>query len=190
MLDIINIYNMTPKQYQRIKLIMVFIIAIIFSQMVFYRNYIIPIAVLVAASLFLLLLKRKVKDVLADERDYQTGGKSALLAMQTYSWFAVIIMLILFSQRDLNPAYEPIAMTLAYSTCFLMLLYGLIFRYYDKFKLSDWKLWYSIFAFLLFVIIVIAGARLFSGEDDWICKDGQWVKHGNPSFAAPSEPCR
>jgi len=26
-------------------------------------------------------------------------------------------------------------------------------------------------------------------EDAWICKNGEWVKHGNPSNPIPTEPC-
>jgi hypothetical protein len=34
------------------------------------------------------------------------------------------------------------------------------------------------------------GLRLISGEDDWICSDGSWVKHGNPSQPIPSAECK
>ena len=49
---------------------------------------------------------------------------------------------------------------------------------------------------LIIIIIVIcvlaAGVillRILSGEDSWICKDGEWVKHGNPSIAQPQTRC-
>lgn len=31
--------------------------------------------------------------------------------------------------------------------------------------------------------------KLFSQEDDWICVDGEWIKHGYPSAPKPTEPC-
>jgi len=37
---------------------------------------------------------------------------------------------------------------------------------------------------LLFVRFVFGG-----DEDAWICSDGQWIKHGNPSSQAPTTPC-
>jgi hypothetical protein len=43
---------------------------------------------------------------------------------------------------------------------------------------------------LIAVALFIIGARLFSPEDTWICQDGQWVKHGNPSAPMPSGTCR
>jgi len=48
--------------------------------------------------------------------------------------------------------------------------------------------------FVTIVIIILAGAgvlavRFFSGEDDWICKNGEWIKHGNPSAEKPTTEC-
>ena len=181
---------MTLKQFKIVQLIIAVILGITFSQAIILKNYLIPVVVVIVASLIMLYLKRKVKDVIADERDYLTGGKAALLTVQIYSWVAVIAMFIFYSARDLNPAYEPIGLTLAYSTCLLMLTYSVIFRYYDKVKLSDRKLIYSALVLILFLALALFSVRLFSGEDDWMCKDGQWIKHGQPSFAAPSVPCK
>lgn len=181
---------MTLKKYQRIKLILTFVLAFVFSQAIVLKSYLLPIVFLIASYLLLLLLRRQVKEIIADERDYATAGKAALLAMQIYSWVAVIGMLIFYACRDINPAYEPIAMVLAFSTCLLMLLYAVIFRYYNKISLSDKKLWYAVFIFIIFFVLAIATLRLFSGEDNWICKNGQWIKHGQPDFPAPTIPCK
>ncbi|MDD4271195.1 MAG: DUF2178 domain-containing protein [Patescibacteria group bacterium] len=125
---------MTLKQFKIIRLAVVIALAATFSQAIVLKNYLIPIAALIASILILFYLRSRVKEIIADERDYLTGGRSALLAMQIYSWIAVIIMFILYAKRDLNPAYEPIALTLAYSTCLLMLLYSMIFQCYNKVK--------------------------------------------------------
>ncbi|NMC35476.1 hypothetical protein GYA49_00355 [Candidatus Beckwithbacteria bacterium] len=41
------------------------------------------------------------------------------------------------------------------------------------------------------LIITIAFLRFALGgnEDTWLCQNGQWVKHGNPSSLMPSQPC-
>jgi hypothetical protein len=36
----------------------------------------------------------------------------------------------------------------------------------------------------LFIRFVIGGS-----EDDWICSDGEWVKHGVPLAPKPESPC-
>jgi micrococcal nuclease len=43
-----------------------------------------------------------------------------------------------------------------------------------------------VFLSLVFLLGVI---RLFSGEDDWLCQNGEWVKHGMPSAPKPNKPC-
>ncbi|MBI4778974.1 DUF2178 domain-containing protein [Candidatus Falkowbacteria bacterium] len=130
---------MTLKTYNKIKLGIVFITAFIFSQSLVLRNFFIPIMVLGLSSLALFYLRKKVVEVIADERDYQIGGKSALLAIQLTSWAGVIIMFILYALSDTNPFYQPIAMTLAFSVCVLMLMYSAIFKYYSKHNFKDEK---------------------------------------------------
>jgi len=43
---------------------------------------------------------------------------------------------------------------------------------------------------LFVAIMLIAAVRMFSGEDDWICKNGQWIRHGNPSAPMLVESCK
>lgn len=40
------------------------------------------------------------------------------------------------------------------------------------------------------IAIVIFSIRFLGGDEDtWICQNGEWIKHGNPSAPKPSEPC-
>jgi len=50
-------------------------------------------------------------------------------------------------------------------------------------------IWWVVIVAVIIIIIAVALLKGLSGEDDWICKDGQWQKHGNPSSAAPSTAC-
>lgn len=43
-----------------------------------------------------------------------------------------------------------------------------------------------ILAIILGTILVV---RVFTPEDTWLCRRGDWVRHGNPSTMMPSEPC-
>lgn len=187
-LEIINI--MTLKKYQQIKLAITVAIAIIFSQAILYQNYLIPLATLVISSSVLIWLRRQVKEVVADERDYINSGKSAALAIQVYSWIAVTAMFILYSFKDINPAYEPIALTLAFSTCLLMITYSFIFKFQNKVKFSSNKTRFIIFIIILSVFASIFTLRFFSGEDNWVCQNGQWIEHGHPDYSAPTIPCK
>lgn len=49
-----------------------------------------------------------------------------------------------------------------------------------------------LFLALLFILLFLFffTLRFFSGnEDDWICENNNWVKHGNPSSKMPLEGC-
>lgn len=49
-----------------------------------------------------------------------------------------------------------------------------------------WKIFITIIL-LIFVVLII---RFLSGpEDTWLCQNGAWVKHGQPSAAMPTTPC-
>lgn len=43
---------------------------------------------------------------------------------------------------------------------------------------------------ILLIVFIAAGFLFLRGDEDtWICEDGIWVKHGNPSTEVPTEPC-
>lgn len=47
----------------------------------------------------------------------------------------------------------------------------------------------TIGVFLILALLVVI-VRFFGGDEDtWICDDGQWVKHGNPSASMPDSGC-
>lgn len=180
---------MSQKTYQTWRVIIVFVLAMIFSQSIVSGDYVIPLVSMVVSSLLLWYLRSRVKGVLADERDYTLAGKAALLAVQVFGWLAAMATLFFYSQRAVNPMYEPIGLTLSYSVLFLFLVYGITFRYYNKFKFDKKKI-FLFLSFLIIFILAIIGLRIFSGEDNWICKDGSWQKHGNPNFPAPTIECK
>lgn len=174
------------KKYQSIRIWMVVILSIIFSQSITFGNYIVPIFVMIIASLILLYLRKNVTEIIADERDYELWWKSALLSIQIFSWFAAISMFVLYSFKNLNPNFEIIAVTLALSTCLLMLLYGFIFRIYNRNSFKDLKL---VLSWVVLFILLIGTIRIFSWEDDWVCNNWEWIKHWNPQFSKPNIAC-
>jgi len=180
---------MTLKKFKIIKLLIVAILAALIGAAVVRGNFFIPLVGLTVAILALLYLRGRVSEIIADERDYEVGGKAARWAIEIYGWIATIFILFFYAQKSVNPAYEAIGATLAYSVCFLLIFYSLLFRYFEKFSLGKNKLIYAIIGLVIFIIVLLFGARLLSGEDDWICKNGEWIKHGAPSFPAPEVKC-
>lgn len=154
--------ELTLKQYNTIRLVIVVILAMFMGNMIVLKNYFLPLILIAVTSLLLFSLRKKVKGVLADERDYELGGKSALLTMQIYSWTAVVAMFIFLALSGKNPVYNAIAQTLSFSVCYFMLLYSVIFSYYNKKNFKDKKFVLTAFIFAFFLAVyLIAGIYVF-----------------------------
>lgn len=54
--------------------------------------------------------------------------------------------------------------------------------------MKNFKKYYLLFLALLLVGLIIA-IRFSTKEDTWICDQGNWVKHGNPSSEKPTSGC-
>ncbi len=181
---------MTIKQYTTTRIIIAIIIGVIFSQSIIFNNLIIPVTTVIVAMTVLLILRRHVKEIMADERDYLVAGKAGRYALTTMSIIGSLVVIILFSLKDKNNNYELIGSTIAYFVCCLLLLNSLFFQYFnqpDFWKKNKLK---TFIWFVLMIFFIIAGIRLFSGEDTWVCKNGQWIKHGQPNQPAPSSLCQ
>jgi uncharacterized membrane protein len=138
-------------------MILVIALAMLFSQSIIYQNFYLAIGLMIVASLLIYSMRKNVKEVLADERDYEQGGKAALLAMQIYCWIGVVAMFILKSQAYLNTTYDIVANTLAFSICIFMLLYSFIFRLKAKGKFWDGWTIYTFIMLVIFVVLAIMG---------------------------------
>jgi uncharacterized membrane protein len=180
---------MKLKTYQIIQAVVVAFIAMSFSAAVVINNYFISALLLIVGTLVLFILRRQVKEVVADERDISTMGHAAALSIRIYSWIAIVIMLVLYAGRASNPVFEPIAMTLAFGTALLMVIYSFLFKYYNRFKWSEHKVPFILMMTIILLIAVVAMIRLYSGEDNWVCSNGQWIEHGHPDFAKPTVDC-
>jgi hypothetical protein len=51
------------------------------------------------------------------------------------------------------------------------------------------KLFLIIIVFIFVLLCAVVLLRLLSGEDNWICQNGEWIKHGQPSGPPPSKSC-
>jgi hypothetical protein len=52
------------------------------------------------------------------------------------------------------------------------------------------KLFFWLIITFAVVIVIFLIFRFLTLEDSWICKNGTWQKHGNPSAAMPSGRCK
>lgn len=52
------------------------------------------------------------------------------------------------------------------------------------------KIAYTVIVLVAIFVLAFVVRFIFGGnEDDWICQDNVWVKHGNPSAPQPTIPC-
>lgn len=138
-------------------MILVIALAMLFSQAIIYKNFYLAIGLLIVASLLVYSMRKSVKEIMADERDYEQGGKAALLAMQIYCYAGVIAMFALKSQSYINATYDIVANTLAFSICIFMLLYAFIYRLKSKGKFWDGWTIYTFIILVVFLALAIMG---------------------------------
>lgn len=80
------------------------------------------------------------------------------------------------------------APVIIFGSIMLASLLPIIYSYllYKK-SVHKMKLVYGILFILGFTLFFI---RSISGEDAWICQNGEWIKHGNPARPVPTEQCK
>lgn len=189
---------MTLKKYNKYRMAVVMLLAFGISISVSTGNYLLPIVAMVLGWLILYNLRQQVDGVIADECDYALAGKSARYTITAVSVLLALGCFVLMNFAKGNHELYNLAMISSYLVCGIMLLNSAIF-YYLKLKMKtekrSFKSWiktfgiYFIIAGIFAAIFTIGSLRLISGEDDWICDNGQWVKHGQPSAPQPTETC-
>jgi len=125
---------MSKKTFTIIKLIVVILLSTMISISITMDNYILPIVGIIAAASFLYVMTKKVKDVMADERDYKIAGKSARISITIYSMVMVIIGITTLGLSKAHPEFEFASHVMLYSTCMLMILNGVLFKIYSKYS--------------------------------------------------------
>lgn len=120
---------MSQKWYNTIKLIIAMLIAIFVSIAVSLHNYYLPLAIALAGAALLYLLRRQVKGVLADERDYALAGTASRYTIFTISIIGLILVFILLDLGQSNSYYQTLGNLLAYFICAMMLINAIIFKF-------------------------------------------------------------
>ena len=123
---------MTRKTFVIYKIIVAVAVGFVTSVSINNGNWYLPIIFIVAAWAFLFALKKRVREVMADERDYRLAGKASMHAMTIYSILAPVVGLFLYISGKDNAILFAIGNTLLYSACALILIYSLLFKVYER----------------------------------------------------------
>ncbi|MGE5425789.1 MAG: DUF2178 domain-containing protein [Bacillota bacterium] len=189
---------MTLKSYKACRLAVAMVLAFGISTLVTTGNYLLPIIAALLGWIILYNLRQHVDGILADERDYSLAGQSARYTLSAVSVIMMVGFFLLMHFSKQKPELYSFAILLSYLVIAMLLLNAAIFQYLrmkaqiDKPGFRSWlKAFgpYLIIAFFLSFIFAAGSLRLFTGEDDWICKNGSWVEHGHPANPKPTVAC-
>jgi uncharacterized membrane protein len=121
---------MSKQTFLIFKIITAISLSIIVSISVNMNYWYVALVAIITAFIFLSICRKKVNEVLADERDYVLAGKAAMMTFIISSMLMVSLGIVIFSIGRGIEKYEYVANTLFYSSCFLVFLYSASFHIY------------------------------------------------------------
>jgi uncharacterized membrane protein len=121
---------MDSKTFSVYKIVIAAVLGILIGSTVVIGNFIIPIIAVAIAWIIMYALKKKVKGVLSDERIEKVAGKASYMTYMIMTMAMTLTGVVLMALRTKWPYFEPVAYTLVYLACGMMLLYSLLFKIY------------------------------------------------------------
>ena len=189
MLNNSNKKTISLKQFQIVRVTVAIVLGMVVSSSVITNSYWLAVITVAIGVALILFVRSRLKEIIADERDYNNAGKAARYTLAAFSILGSAVVFVLMSLRTSSPAYEAMGSLLAYLVCGNLLLYSLIFGYLNRSVSKNRMIFLGVAGVVVAGLFIISGLRLFSGEDSWICRNGEWIKHGEPSANMPTEPC-
>lgn len=120
------------KKYRIYKLIITIILVAIISTFVSLGNFIAALVAFAISILLIIILRKKVKGVLNDERAENIGGKASRIVLTIFALLMAVAGIVLVSLRDISVQYLIIGNILLFIECGMMLLYAILFKYYSN----------------------------------------------------------
>jgi uncharacterized membrane protein len=118
--------------FRKIQGIIGLTLGIIFGVSLAVGNWLVPLIAFAAGIFLELILRGRVKEVIADERTYTVSGKASRLTLQVGTiCMALAGALLLAISHDVSYAAGQIAIVLCLSTCGLLVVNWLAYTYYN-----------------------------------------------------------
>ncbi|MBN2518633.1 MAG: DUF2178 domain-containing protein [Candidatus Altiarchaeota archaeon] len=95
-------------------------------------NFLIPLIAIAAGTALICLMKKRVDEVLEDERVYKISEKASALTLRVFMTAIPTIGVVLLATSNAGADYEQAAYTLLFSTCALLMLYLASYKYYGR----------------------------------------------------------
>ena len=119
---------MDKKQFTLYEIIMIAILGAIVGYSVYIKNMLLSLFAVVAGVTLLSLTKRKVTEVLEDERIYRISEKASRKTLQIFGISAALIGVIMISSKEFAQA----GFALSFAAIALIILYLIFYGYYNK----------------------------------------------------------
>ena len=124
---------MSYKKFKLWRTIVVIIVAILVGWSGANNYVFIPVPAVIVGTAIVLLLRRRVKEVIVDERIFSVADKAARLIFYTFVILAgMAAATILALDPERYPDLEQAGFTLAYSVCALLVFYCVAYMYYNR----------------------------------------------------------
>ena len=91
------------------------------------HNFVLPFVAVIAGILILHLLRRKVDEVIEDERIYRISEKASRRVLEIFSVGSALVGITLIALDK----HQEAGYALAFSACILILLYMVFYAYYS-----------------------------------------------------------
>jgi uncharacterized membrane protein len=96
-------------------------------------NWIVPVVTIIICISIMTFLRRRVKEIVADERTFAVAGKAARLTMLIGIFGMVIIgAIFIFVGRDSAPELTQLGFTLVYAACAFLVINYIAYYYYNN----------------------------------------------------------
>jgi uncharacterized membrane protein len=124
---------MSYKTYRMIQALIIVVMAFLAAWVATSDNWLLLIPVMVVFGAILFFLRRKVTEVVVDERVNIIAGKASRLSFVVFVMLAVISAAILiYLGKDSSDVLFNIGLTLDFAACALMVLYWAAYFYYNR----------------------------------------------------------
>lgn len=123
---------MDAKKFLKYKLMTAFVLAFIISFSVARGNFIMAPLALAVAMVSLFILRKKVREIIVDERDEKISGKASYFSMMVFCTLAALAGITFFAIGKSSSELFLIGQVLAYSACAILVLYSVSFYYFRR----------------------------------------------------------
>jgi len=124
---------MSYKKYMFFRLLVIVIIALLGVWAATTGNVLVLIPAAVFLFVVLLTLRRRVTEVIVDERVNTIAYRASRLALVAFVLMAVIVgTTLIWLARDASDGLFQVGLTLDYAGCALMIFYWLAYIYYNR----------------------------------------------------------